>query len=189
MLILILILILIIILIRFKKDLLTYKNQALGPEHRVIILGQHYHHHYHSNYYYRYWWYQVLLLPLFFIIIVITIIIVIIIIVIIIIMVGSTKFPENGEMKDYKRYLSHYYIHHRYRRHHYDYDYRHYFYDYHYRCHYYQVFSISFCIFHILIMLVGNSSPKNYTNICIHTKNATNTKTCINIDACYGNLT
>jgi hypothetical protein len=24
---------------RFKKDLLTYKNQALGPEHRVIVIG------------------------------------------------------------------------------------------------------------------------------------------------------
>lgn len=24
---------------RFKKDLLTYKNQALGPEHRVVIIG------------------------------------------------------------------------------------------------------------------------------------------------------
>lgn len=24
---------------RFKKDLITYKNQALGPEHRVIIIG------------------------------------------------------------------------------------------------------------------------------------------------------
>lgn len=41
---------------RFKKDLLTYKNQALGPEHRVIIIG-------------------------------------------------STKYPENGEMKDYKGFF------------------------------------------------------------------------------------
>jgi hypothetical protein len=24
---------------RFKKDLLLYKNLALGPEHRVIIIG------------------------------------------------------------------------------------------------------------------------------------------------------
>ena len=24
---------------RFKKDLLLYKNQAIGPEHRVIIIG------------------------------------------------------------------------------------------------------------------------------------------------------
>jgi SpoVK/Ycf46/Vps4 family AAA+-type ATPase len=41
---------------RFKKDLLTYKNQALGPEHRVIIIG-------------------------------------------------TTKNPENGEVKDYKAFF------------------------------------------------------------------------------------
>lgn len=41
---------------RFKKDLLTYKNQALGPEHRVIIIG-------------------------------------------------TTKYPENGDMKDMKSFF------------------------------------------------------------------------------------
>jgi hypothetical protein len=41
---------------RFKKDLLTYKNQALGPEHRVIVIG-------------------------------------------------TTKNPENGEIKDYKSFF------------------------------------------------------------------------------------
>jgi hypothetical protein len=41
---------------RFKKDLLLYKNQALGPEHRVMIIG-------------------------------------------------TSKFPENGETKDYKSFF------------------------------------------------------------------------------------